>query len=100
MNVTFDYVDPIPMDGLIRVTLEGKWGCIDVTTHEIVIPCNYQFIGHSIGDHIFVKNQNKWGIIKHDGTVVQECQWDSIVQDPEDPGMLILTCRIPLNPCK
>ena len=86
----WDYIDPLPMNGLYRVYKDGKWGCAD-EYGTLVIPFRWQFIGHGLADHLFVKEQGLWGLLRRDGTLTEECRWNSMIRDPKDPHTLILT---------
>jgi len=102
----WDYIDPLPDQGMYRIQKDGKWGIID-ENQQFVIPCHWEYIGLFCGDFIFVKERGLWGILRLDGTVAVTCEWFCITDVPDEPGCFILsgkdesgtdkTCKVDLH---
>lgn len=86
----WDYIDPIPDQGLYRVQKDGKWGILD-ENRQFIIPYRWEYIGHFWSHFLFVKERGLWGILRMDGTVAVPCEWSAIVESPDGPGCFILS---------
>ena len=80
----WDYIDPLPDQGMYRIRNNGKWGIID-NNQQVIIPCRWEYIGPVYHDFIFVKKCGLWGLLRFNGAMVAACEWSSITAVPDEP---------------